>query len=256
MRSRFVASLQLLLKSSLGFNAINRRFAVLSAIGPAVSATRQSTYRGARSPELILKISGRFSKNGFQRHNSSRGETGGGYGASRLVGWRAWHLASVRARSSQTLNIYARSFRQPLAGRTCTCAGSHQFVRFAPMRSVEPKYGKSHSGLRVRAKNWATRPEEDCSLDQLLALGSGTFYENVTADFVGSSWFPQDSPATRRSWTPWPMRRILTTPDSPEHCGRSYSVNPICRIPRIRAASAASILTKQVQLPADDIAER
>jgi len=121
----------------------------------------------------------------------------------------------------------------------------HRFVTsdpFAPLRPVDGEFAEVQQWLpRQECEETGDRPEEDCSLDQLLALGSGgAFYEY---DF-GDSWLhrlelvsrrpaaqdslparlidgarrgpledSEDLPNTRRSWMHWPTRPTLTMPN-------------------------------------------
>jgi hypothetical protein len=123
----------------------------------------------------------------------------------------------------------------------------HRFVTsdpFAPLQPVEGEYPEVPQWLpRQDCEEPGDRLEEDCSLDQLLALGSGeAFYEY---DF-GDSWLhrvvllsrrpadentrpagliggagrgpPEDSggfPGYRKLWMPWPTRPILIMPNTP-----------------------------------------
>ncbi|GGI01519.1 plasmid pRiA4b ORF-3 family protein [Arthrobacter liuii] len=75
----------------------------------------------------------------------------------------------------------------------------HRFVTsdpFAPLRPVDSAMPEAHQWLPgTKCEEPGDRPEEDCSLDQLLALGSGAaFYEY---DF-GDSWLHRLDLVSRR----------------------------------------------------------
>lgn len=83
-----------------------------------------------------------------------------------------------------------------MTGKTCTCTGFVTSDPFAPLRTVDSEFPEVPQWLpRQECEEPGDRPEEDCSLDQLLALGSGGAFSEY--DF-GDSWLHRLELISRR----------------------------------------------------------